>query len=472
MKKDSFSTKLYRTSENASLSDLRTGERGRRVVRISEEYLTKIIAEVRKKLTDGMSSAAEKLILNTLENYSHTPENKAKLYQLLSHTLETLGRYKEGLEVIEKYDDEELLDELDLEHRILVVTQLSVALNNNNEQPKAVALLNYALEEAEAENLKQFYGEIYIALARVYRKLNECPIARDYAEKALNSYRAEGDWHGMANAYHMIATSYNQEGNSEKSLEYFQQAIKIIGERTAHFLLGKIYSDMSGAYWFLRRPQDGIAYLEKSIKFFEKTEHKVQSVAAYNNLGINLMMLGDWAKAEIVIKKALDIALEVNHVHIAGILDSLGELKLLRGEFEEAQELLEQGVAIAEKHKKEWYAIQAMRNLARCLLAQGKIAEAKEEAQETIKICRKIGETRVANMANLVLSEVYLEENAIAECENQLQLIEETDPNSDFFVLGNIQRIRGLLALKNNSLAPVPRLSSANGTGMDCDPPS
>ena len=449
MKKDSFSTKLYRTSESASLSELQTGVRGRRLVQISEEYLAKILAEIRKKLTEGLSSAAEKLILNTLENYSHTPENKAKLYQLLSYTLETQGRYKESLEAIEKYDDEELLDELDLEHRLLVIVRLAISLNNTNEHPKAVALLNYALEEAEAENLKQFYGEIYIALARVYRKLNEFPISRDYAEKALNCYRAEGDWHGMANSYHTIALSFHAEGSSEKSLEYFQLAIKIIGERSAPFLLGKIYSDMSGAYWFLRRPQDGIAYLEKSINFFEQTEHKIQSVAAYNNLGINLMLFGDWAKAEVVIKKALDIALEVNHSHIAGILDSLGELKLLRGELDEAQELLEQGVAVAEKHKKEWYAIQAMRNLARCLLAKGKLAEAKEEAQETIKICKRIGESQVANMAKLVLAEVYLDENGFAECENQLQEIEAADPKSDFFVLGNIQRIRGLAALKN-----------------------
>ncbi len=452
MKKDSFSTKLYRTSESASVSELKTGTRGRRLVPISEEYLVRIIAEIRKKLTEGLSSAAEKLILNTLENYSHTPENKAELSQLLSYTLETLGLYKESLEAIARYDDEELLDELDLEHRLLVITQLAISLNNTNEHPKAVALLNYAMEEAEAGNLKQFYGEIYVALARVYRKLNEFPISRDYAEKALNCYRAEGDWHGMANAYHTIAMSFHAEGNSEKSLEYFQLAIKIIGERSAPFLLGKIYSDMSGAYWFLRRPQDGIAYLEKSINFFEQTEHKVQSIAAYNNLGINLMMLGDWAKAETVIKKSLDIALEVKHSHVAGILDSLGELKLLRGEFEEARELLEQGVVVAEQHKKEWYAIQAMRNLARCLLAQGKLVEAREKAQETIKICRRIGESQVANMANLVLAEVYLEENEFAECENQLALIEETDPKSDFFVLGNIQRIRGLLALKSKDV--------------------
>ncbi len=448
MKKDSFSTKLYRTSENASLSGAGTGVRSRRLIQISEDYLDKILAEVRGKLTEGLSSAAEKLISTTLENYLHTPNNQAKLYQLLSYTLETQGDYKESLKIIEKYDDEELLDKLDLEHRLLVIIQLAICLNNTKEHPKAVALLNYALEEAEAENLKQFYGEIYIALARVYRKLNEFPIARDHAEKALNYYRTEGDWHGMANAYHTIAMTFHQEGNSEKAIDYFELAIKIIGERAAPFLLGKIYSDMSGAFWFLRRPQDGIACLEKSIGFFEKTEHKIQSIAAFGNLGLHLVMRGDWNKGEKAYQRALDLAIETNHIHVAGILDSLGELKILRGELKEAQKLLERSVVAAEEGKHDWYLIQSLRNLARSFLLQGKLAEAKEKAQETIKICKKIGETQIANMAKLVLSEVYLEEGEFDKCERELEAIEATDPKSDFFVLGNIQRIRGLLVLK------------------------
>jgi tetratricopeptide (TPR) repeat protein len=124
---------------------------------------------------------------------------------------------------------------------------------------------------------------------------------------------------------------------------------------------------MSGAYWFLRRPQDGIACLEKSIEFFEQTEHKVQATAAYNNL----RLASDYARRMDESRSRLPIALyelatEANHVHVAGILDSLGELKMLRGEFAEAQELLERSVALAEERKKEWYVIQSLRNLARC----------------------------------------------------------------------------------------------------------
>jgi transcriptional regulator with GAF, ATPase, and Fis domain len=148
-----------------------------------------------------------------------------------------------------------------------------------------------------------------------------------------------------------------------------------------------------------------------------------------------------------MMKRALELALEANHVHVAGILDSLGELKMLRGELEEARGLLEQGVQFAKERKKEWYAIHAMRNLARCLLAQGKTAEAIEKAEEAIEFCKAIGEKQTVNTAGLVLAEGRLIEGDFAEYEFQLQLIEESSPSSDFFVLGSVQRLRGLAAL-------------------------
>ncbi len=446
MKNNLFSIKEPRKSDKVSLFEAGAGLRLRRLRSVSAEKLAAIIEGIQEKLDEGLSGAAAAVVAETLENYSHAPENEAKLLSLLSYALETQGNYRESLESVEKYNDEENLIHLELGTAVEILTRLAIAYNNANDYPKAVALLNNVLEVAREENLTDALGEIYIALARVYRKLNEFPIARDHAEKGLNYYREQGAWRGMAEAYHMIAMSYHQEGASEKAIEYFELAIQITGEHSAPFLLGKIYSDMSGALWFLRRPHDGIECLEKSIKFFEQTEHKIQATAAYNNLGLHLVMRGEWNKAENAYNRALELATEANHVHVAGILDSLGELKILRGEFGKAQEMLERSVALAEERKKEWYVIQSLRNLSRALLMQGKLSEAREKARETIKLCRKMGERQIANMASLVLAEVYLEEKKFAEAERELHAIEENEPSSDFFVLGNIQRIRGLSA--------------------------
>ena len=448
MKKESVLTKHFEKSKNTALFAVPVEVRAGRQRNLSEENLADILSEIRRQTDKGFSGAAQKIAETTLANYLHTPENQAKLVCLLAYTFETQGRYKESLEAIEKYDDEQLLSQIGLTTQISVITQLAISFNNTNDYPKAVALLDYALETAATANLNQSFGAIYVAFSRVYRKLNEYPISRDYAEKALNNFRENGDWRGMAESYQGIATVYHQEGNSEKSVEFFDLAIQIIGDRSAPFLLRKIYSDMSGAFWFLRRPQDGIACLEKSIEFFEQTEHKIQATAAYNNLGLHLVMIGEWNKAEAAYNRALELATEANHVHVAGILDSLGELKILRGELPEAREMLERSVKLAEERKKEWYVIQSLRNLARCFLLQGKLAESKEKARETIKICRNINERQIANMAKLVLAEVYLKEKNFSECETELVAIEQTDPSSDFFVLGNIQRIRGLAVLE------------------------
>jgi DNA-binding NtrC family response regulator/tetratricopeptide (TPR) repeat protein len=449
MKKSPLSTKEYFKSETASTYGARSEARARKLKPVSEEKLSETLVEIRRELEEGLSSAAEKIIRETLENNLLSLEQQAELQRLLSFTLETQGRYSEALEIIAPLETEEILADLDPVTRIQLLTQIAISHSNQTDYPKAVALLKRARQDAETNHLIYLLGSVYAGLARVYRKLNEFPISRDHALKALNYYREQGDWRGMAEGYYMIAATYHQEGNSEKSLEYFQQAIKIIGSRSASFLLGKIYSDMSGAYWFLRRPQEGISCLEKSIKFFEQTEHKIHSIAAYNNLGINLMLLGDWTKAESVIKRALELAFETNHVHLAGILDSLGEIKLLRGDLHEAQKLLERGVAFAQERKKEWYEIQALRNLARTMLAQGNLAEARATAEETIELCRRIGERQISNMASLVLAEVFLQKDRFDDCERELEAIETTEPTTDFFVLGNIQRIRGLMALKH-----------------------
>ena len=355
---------------------------------ISRDAIDKVFLSVGQKLRSGLSAEAEKLLGDTIGGFAHTPDDLANLKRLLSFTFETTGRYKDSLDAITDYTDETAVAELSPPTRIRVSTQLAIAYSNAGEQPKAVTLLKDTLKKAESQDLAPLSGTIDIALARVYRKLSEYPISRDYAEKSLNYFRSDGNWLGMAEAYREIANSLHQEGNSEKALEYFDLGIKIIGNNSAPFMLGKLYTDMSGAYWFLRRPQDGINCLEKSIAFFDQTEHALNSVIAYNNLGINLMLIGEWQRAEQMILRAKDIAEKQENAHTSGVLDSLGELKMLRGETDEAEKLLLRGIDLAKRAKRGWYEIQSMRNLARCYLTQGRVTRAVETAHSTIDLSK------------------------------------------------------------------------------------
>ena len=201
----------------------------------AKEDSAEIIKLAEQKLTEGFSAEAERILREAIKIQSNLPDDTANLKRLLAYTLETLGRYKEAIEIIRVYETEEILHALELETQLKVITQLAICYNNLSDHPKAVTLLKQNLQRAKESELAHLFGRIHIALSRVYRKLNEFPIARDHAEKGLSCYREDGEWHGMANAYHMIAMTYHQEGNSEKALEHFQFAIKIIGSRNAPF---------------------------------------------------------------------------------------------------------------------------------------------------------------------------------------------------------------------------------------------
>ena len=180
-----------------------------RKLRISDNGLTELFEKVEQNLIKGLSSKAEKILTDILEKYNLTADNKALVEKHLSYTLETLGRYKESLAVLDKYDYEDLLAKLETETQIRVLNQLAISLSNTNGNPKAVTLLNYSLEIATKEDLTHFFGEIYVLIARVYRKLNEYQISRDNANKGLTCYREQGSWLGMAHSYHTIAMTYH-----------------------------------------------------------------------------------------------------------------------------------------------------------------------------------------------------------------------------------------------------------------------
>jgi DNA-binding NtrC family response regulator/tetratricopeptide (TPR) repeat protein len=414
---------------------------------IEREQLDKFYDEIQEKLDLGLSGEAEEKINQVLDTYNLKIQDTATLHYFLSMALEMRGKGQDALEAIRRYEDDDLLEDIKEEAAIPVLVQLALCYSNTGDYPKAVAILKIVLEEAQSLSLNKLYGKINTALARVYRKLNEHSIARDYAQKGLTEYREAGDWRGMAQAYYTIATSYFFEGKSEQAVDYFKQVISIIGDRQAPFLLGIAYSDLAGAFWLLRRPHDGIQSLIKSIDFFKKTEHKSHAIGAYNNLGLNLMLIGDWQRAYDAYKHALDIAIEIESPHVAVVMDSLGELKYMRGEFEEAQDFLDKAMAIATETKRDWYRIQILQNLARCYLLQGKVPQALSTAQETVALGEKLSDGQWASVANSILAEAYVEAGEMMKAEAVLQKLDEIDVSSDFAVSGEVQRVRGMLAL-------------------------
>src|SRR5215217_6365123 len=435
------------------LADARVRIRSRKP---TYESLTRDLDEVRSLLDQGLSTEAKDRLALLIANARHNPSILALGRCALSTALEQQGHYRDSLAAVAMYEDLESRAKLDDLTVSYLRVQIGLAYNYNGDHPKAIAMLQSALRdhsETGAINL----GHIYAALSRTYRTISEYPIARDYAQRALESFRQNGDWRGLAESYFGVGVADLQEGNYESALENFGQALKLIGDRPAAYVLGRTYANMAGCCWFLKRPQEGIDYLKKAITYYERTDHKTNAADGYNNLGINLILIGSWDRAQEALERALALATEVDErgAKVPMILDSLGELHMLRGDMDTAKEYLMQAVALATENGNKWYAGQALRTLGRCYLAIGDPVNAMTKATQALALAEQIGDRQAICESRLIAAEAHLQTGDLDECGKELQQVSDqtTDSATDLGFTGEAHRLNGMLNMARGDAA-------------------
>ena len=437
-------------SKSAFAKKTTPGKRALRKTRISSDKFLEHIVEIQEEIDEGLGKSAEETISHITESHSFSRDQEAKITVLHSKTFEIRGLYTESLKVLEAFIAEKGSEEVELKTRIFLKNQLAICHINLNSTTKANDLVKDALHNSEEENFGDYFGHLYLTLARVNKKLGRLDDSFSNADKGLDYFRDVADWRGMASAYYQLGSVFLLKGLAKKSLDYFNFAIQIVGENSQPVILGRIFADMAMAHRLLNQPKRSVENLEKAIEFFFLTDNQFQLIFAYNNFGATLTLLGDWHRAKNAIKKSSEIAEKLNYVKTAGISDSLGELKFLQGDLDGAVSILEKGVEIARNQENISGLIQSLHTLARCRLAEEKFGKAIEVSNQALEISRETKEFGFINRLKLVLAEAFLKTGKLDECEDKLDAAQENDPELDFFVFGNIQRLRGLLALNND----------------------
>src|SRR5690242_21667966 len=430
------------------LADARVKIRSR--VRPTTESLMHELDEIRSLLDQGLSTEAKARLSLLIANARNHASVLALARCALSVTLEQQGHYRDSLAAVSMYETPESRAKLDEQTVSYLRVQIGLAYNYNGDHPKAVAMLKSTLRDY-AETGVANLGHIYAALSRIYRTISEYPIARDYAQRALEQFRQSGEWRGLAESYFGVGVADIQEGNYEAGLENLEQALKLIGDRPAAYVLGRTYANMAGACWLLKRPQEGIDYLKKAITYYERTDHKTNAADGYNNLGINLILIGQWDRAQEALERAFSLATEVDErgAKVPMILDSLGELHMLRGDLDQAKDYLTRAVALATENGNKWYAAQALRTLGRCYLVIDDPTNALVKAREALNLAEIIGDRQAICESRLIAAEAHLLTRELNESARLLQQVsaDTTDSATDLGFTGEAHRLYGMLAM-------------------------
>ncbi|HEX8185640.1 MAG TPA: tetratricopeptide repeat protein, partial [Blastocatellia bacterium] len=283
--------------------------------------------------------------------------------------------------------------------------------------PRAIALFNQALQIARRLEDHAGQGACYFGLGRAYRNYSEIRIARDHYVSALEHYRQTGDWRKLAESHLFIGYIYAYEGDFRNALQSLKQALTIIGNREEHDLLGRAHMYLAITHDNLGSTSKALASWEECIEHFRAIGNAAHLSINQNNLAEKLVWLGEWPRAEQLLKQAISELKDSSSIAQYGCaMDTLGQLYLAQGKLDEAESALQESLKLVQSLKNgEWAEISTQITMGRCLLTKGEPEAAKEPFRRAVDICKRTGDLRFASDARLWLAEALLETGELQE---------------------------------------------------------
>jgi DNA-binding NtrC family response regulator/Tfp pilus assembly protein PilF len=342
-------------------------------------------------------------------------EEEAFIRCQLSDALEKRSLARDQLEVVAKYETPSEFARLSERTQMLVLIRLGWAYSFNNDIPRAIASFNRAMQIAERLEDHAGMGGCHFGLGRAYRNISEIRIAGDHYTSALKHYRQTGDWRRLAESY--IAAGYLNayEGDYRGAVSLLRQALTIIGDKGEHNLLGRAFMYLAITYDNLGSTSRAIASWERCLEHYTKAGDASNVAINQNNLADKLIWLGEWNRAEDLLKQAIDVlGRSANVAHYGGALDTLAQLYLLEGRLDEALHLLEESLKVLSTIRTgEWVEVSTRMTLGRCSLVKGSPDDAIVHLDRAIDMCIRAGERRQVYFALLSLAEAWLQKGDI-----------------------------------------------------------
>ncbi|MGZ4971319.1 MAG: tetratricopeptide repeat protein [Limisphaerales bacterium] len=186
-------------------------------------------------------------------------------------------------------------------------------------------------------------------IGAVYNNLGERWLALEFCEKALQICREVGDPAGEATTLNNIGLFYDNLGDRRQALKFFKEALPIrrkvgdrAGEATTLNNIGLVYDKLGDR----RR---ALEFYELALPIRRKVGDRAGEATTLNNIGAVYINLSKRRRALKFFKKALPIWFEVgNREGEAATLFNIGKVYETEGNLEQAAQLLEQAVTIAE----------------------------------------------------------------------------------------------------------------------------
>ncbi len=315
------------------------------------------------------------------------------------------------------------------------------------DQSRAIALHGRSLREAEIAHDPLAIGLAHFELGQCYAQVGDVAIVREHITKAASALHAAGSRRHLALVHSLLGVSLAQMGRYEEAVSALRQAERFASLVHADDVVATICANQAIVSMLEHRYEPALALIERGVSLHEAHGSRHGLAVALATLGQICVRVGDLARAEPALHRALDVRGAIQfHETTGAVLDTLAQIHLIRGNYDVADDFLRQaGEAYGGygSQASRWYEWSIRVLGARLALKRCQLEQAVRLADEIIDAPAPPADR---TQATLIAAEALIGANRTDEARQRLAAAaEDLDPKSAPAAWGEYLRLRGSL---------------------------
>jgi hydrogenase-4 transcriptional activator len=379
--------------------------------------LTETLGQATEALRQGRGADAATLLTRALKQPGLTRDEAVQVRCALAEAWFQQDDMRQAADALgDPPEERERLHPLRLSDLWRLHARLAIA---KGEPSRAIALLGRALKQAERAHDSRAIGLAHYGLGLCYRQVGDTAIVRDHISQAASALHAAGDQRSLALVHSLTGVSLAQEGRLDEAMTALRQAERLAVLVRAGDVVATVCGNQANVAMLQHRHDQALGLAERSVELQEESGTPHGLGIALASLGQISVRLGNLRRAEQVLNRALDVRspLQFMRETTGGVFDTLAQIHLIRGDYEEAGRCLQRSRE-AYGEASRWYHWSVRTLEARVALRRGDAAQALMIASEIARAGD--APAAYAMQAELIGVEALLASGRLADAEQRL----------------------------------------------------
>jgi DNA-binding NtrC family response regulator/tetratricopeptide (TPR) repeat protein len=403
--------------------------------------LADTLGQATDALCQGRGADAAHLLVRALRQPGLTRDEALQIRCALADAWFQQDDVRQAAEALgEPPEERERLHPLRLSDLWRLHARLAMA---RGEPSRAIALLGRALKQAERGHDSRAIGLCHYQLGLCYRHVGDTAIVREHISQAATALHAAGDQRTLALVHSLSGVSLAEEGRLDEAMAALKQAERLALMVRAGDVVATVSGNQANVAMMQHRHEQALALAERSVELQEESGTPHGLGIALASLGQISVRLGKLRRAEQALHRALDVRspLQFMRETTGAVFDTLAQIHLIRGEYEEASRCLQRSRE-AYGDSSRWYHWSVR-------VLEARVALRRRDAGQALAIATEIARAgdapaTYAVQAELVAVEALLASGKIADAEARLLAAATTVPAAGVSsTWGEFLRLRG-----------------------------